>query len=141
MAKLSHGARLLYVGLWCMADDHGRGRANLHLMKAHVFPMDDFLSLEDVGTFYKEIATAVLVEEYLAEGRQYYYVLSWEKHQAARFRRGEPQHPAPPSDPFGPTMAQLGPEDVQISAGVRSREQGAGRGRPSPNPYRGDPDV
>lgn len=40
VGDLSHGARLLFVGLITMADDEGRFRARPSVILGHVFPYD-----------------------------------------------------------------------------------------------------
>lgn len=104
VASCSFGARLTFIGLWNMADDTGTGKANSRIVKSHIWPLDDKISSDDVGTFMVELAGAGLIHIYTADERLYYHVTKWDQHQAASYRRSTPQHPAPP--------------DVQESAAV-----------------------
>lgn len=55
MAQLSPLARILYMGLWCIADDEGRGRYHPKQIEGEVFPHEDvdiralLGELEDMG--------------------------------------------------------------------------------------------
>ena len=41
ITNLSREARLVYIGLWCFADDEGRFRAQLGVLAGQLFPEDD----------------------------------------------------------------------------------------------------
>ena len=41
MGKVSRDARLLFVELWCICDDHGRTRAASRMLASLLFPYDD----------------------------------------------------------------------------------------------------
>lgn len=95
VAALSFPARILYEGLWCFGDDHGRGLSNVKLLKAYIFPLDDEVSVEDVTLWYKEIESQGMIHTYIAGGEGYYHVVDWAGNQAASHRRSKPMYPAP----------------------------------------------
>jgi hypothetical protein len=41
MGRISRDARLLFVQLWCICDDHGRTRAASRMLASLLFPYDD----------------------------------------------------------------------------------------------------
>jgi len=47
----SFEARLFYIGLWNFADDEGKFKANDVILKAHIFPYDTNVDLEEIKKF------------------------------------------------------------------------------------------
>ncbi len=91
---LSHGARLLFVGLVTMADDDGRLRALPALISGHVFPYDD-VSGPDLDRWIGEVVAAGSVIAYEADGCRFLAFRNWSLHQ--RVNRPTPSVlPAPP---------------------------------------------
>ncbi len=95
LARCSREARTTFQGLWCEADDHGRGIADARLLKGSIWPLDDDISVADVDAHMMELAQTEHVVLYEVGGEAFYEIQKWEKHQAAAYRRGEAVHPAP----------------------------------------------
>lgn len=138
VSHLSFGARILYEGMWCFADDNGRGRANTRLLKAAIFPLDDHIGIEDVGQLYNEVAGSGMVHAYQSGTKDYYHVVDWNENQSAAFRRGKPIHPAHGCMQESDHAAL---DRMQESAGVGSREQGEGSGDGVLDLTEGDPEL
>lgn len=85
-AQCSPWGRLLYIAMWCMADDWGVGSANLKEMAANAFPNDDQWSSKELPSLCKEIADAYQVMFYTNRGRPYFQIPSWEDHQVTQRR-------------------------------------------------------
>jgi hypothetical protein len=81
--KASPLARLLYIAMWCWADDWGIGDANPRRLLGFAFPHDDDPTVipRNFPGIAWEIAEAYGVVWYEAGGRPYYYISSWESHQ------------------------------------------------------------
>lgn len=80
--NLSHGARLLFLGLITQADDEGIGIADPRKLKAAIFGGDDITSA-DVRRMLDEISAqrlAVLYED--ASHGNLYQLPSWKSHQS-----------------------------------------------------------
>jgi hypothetical protein len=122
VAGLSIEARLLFVGLWLIADDAGRGERDPRSLRAELFRFDDFVSDDDVDRWFKELVGAGVVEAYEGRrltgpstervpeptGRRYalFHVRSFEEHQSIKtpsLPRFEPPPADPSSDP-DPTL-------------------------------------
>src|SRR5688572_7780594 len=81
LMNLSHGARLLFIGLITQADDDGRGSADPRRLKASIFPGDD-LTASQISAWLAEIASQGLARCYPANGHgQLYCLPTWSAHQ------------------------------------------------------------
>lgn len=80
--RLSHGARLLFIGLITLADDEGRGTADVRRLKAALFGADDGMDVTKVEHWLQELATQGLSVVYDADKHgSVYQLLSWKAHQ------------------------------------------------------------
>ena len=95
LGKIPRDARFTFAGLWCHADDDGRGVADSRVIKGAVWPLDDDITHLDVQAHLEALAADHIVL-YEAGGEDYYQILNWEKHQAASYRRGGSKYPPPP---------------------------------------------
>ena len=95
LASVSRDARLTLVGLWVEADGHGRGSADPHVLKGAVWPLDHDITHETVLEHLYDLSDAEQIVLFEVDEEPYFEVVGWEKHQAANYRRGEPQHPSP----------------------------------------------
>lgn len=134
-SRASHAARLLFIAMWCWADDWGVGAANPKALIGFAFPNDDDITAADFPTLRKEVADAFGVTFYEVDGRPYYCIPSWDKHQRTE-RKARRQNP-PPSESTSPGIpGNSGTTDASEgsslrvigSSGVGTGEQG-NRGR------------
>ncbi len=95
LARCSFAARLTFAGLWCEADDAGRGVADPRLIKGAIWALDDGVLPDDVEDHLVELEKEHIVL-YEVSGKRYFAILNWEDHQSAAFRRSEAKYPAPP---------------------------------------------
>ncbi len=70
-------ARLLFQGLWCLADREGRLSDQPRLIKAECLPYDDC----NVDALLSELAEHGLIARYEAGGQKCIMVLTFKKHQ------------------------------------------------------------
>lgn len=92
LATLPRDARLLFIGLWGMADDHGRFRAHPSLIRAELFPYDVDT---DVPAWLGALEQLGLVQLYLSGGQHYGLVVGFREHQKID-RRWASRLPPPP---------------------------------------------
>jgi hypothetical protein len=90
LSRVSIPARLTFIGLWCEADDHGNGIADTDILKGALWPKADVDVEEHLMELEEEHITL-----YTVDGERYYSVISFERHQAAAYRRGEAKYPGP----------------------------------------------
>ena len=85
-------ARLAFIGLLNFCDDGGVHPASLKTLKAELFPSDD-LAISEITSFVEQMIGQGLVIEFKAEGKQYWHVTGWQKHQ--RIDKPTFRHPRP----------------------------------------------
>jgi hypothetical protein len=93
VSRISHGARLLMIGLISMADDEGRFLASPAAVAGYVFPNDDLTSAK-IRRWMKEIEDQKLVHLYSIDGLHYGCFLGWKRHQV--INRPQRSHLPPP---------------------------------------------
>ena len=76
-SKLSIIARLLFIGMFSLADDEGKGRAKAVYLKSVVFPYDDKIRIIDVETALSEIGLNMSVTFYAHNDNSYYRLDNW----------------------------------------------------------------
>ena len=84
-------ARILFAGLWCIADREGRLKDNPRRIKPETLPYDDV----DITMLLEELSTGGLIHRYTAEGTAYIAIPSWKKYQNPHYREAESVIPAP----------------------------------------------
>lgn len=81
LGSLPRDARLLFVGLICIVDDHGRFRAHPSLVRSSVFPYDDDLSAANCGELLRALQAAGRIVLWDQDGQTYGEIVNWSKHQ------------------------------------------------------------
>ena len=100
-------ARLLFMGMWCMADDWGVGPGNPKELAASIFPNDDQWTSKELPSLCKEVADSYGVVFYTHRGRPYFQIPTWEDHQITQ-RRAKRRYPT--ADDPESVLDQASPE-------------------------------
>ena len=82
IGKLPVGARLLFIGLWNLADDEGIVVWNASYIRGQLFPYDVKITMVSIKQWMDNIASLKLVavlED--AQKNSYGYIRAWHKHQ------------------------------------------------------------
>ena len=103
LAGASNEARVLSVGLILMADDYGRGRANIATIASDVWrfamAQDDGAHAAEVlamaSRAFRELLAIRFVIDYEVDRQRYFAIRNWNKHQKVD-RPSKPRIPAPP---------------------------------------------
>ena len=77
LAELPALTRLLFIGLWTIADRDGRVEDRPKKIKAECLPYDSI----DADDALNELASAGFLERYTVEGVAVIQVVNWSKHQ------------------------------------------------------------
>jgi hypothetical protein len=123
LSKCCRDARWLFEGLWCEADDYGRGLADPRILKGAIFPLDDDVTPRKIARWMADLERTGHIRLYEIEETAYYLVIKWMEHQSAAFRRGQAQYPAPPCTILHADECK----EMQESA-IGDRRGGEGRG-------------
>lgn len=91
LAELPFEFRILFQGLWCLADREGRLEDRPKRIKAEVFPYDSV----DVAEGLSALAVAGFIERYWSDEGQYIQVLAFAKHQNPHCKESPSTIPAP----------------------------------------------
>ena len=96
-------ARILFQGLWCMADREGRLEDRPARIKAELLPYD----VCDVEALLASLASGKdpFIFRYESEGRRFIQVIHFRKHQNPHWREGKSSIPAPVLPQAGPGPA------------------------------------
>lgn len=86
--------RLLFIGLWNLADREGRVENRPKKIKLEIFPADDV----DISLEITRLSEAGLVKVYEVEGVKCIQVVNFKKHQNPHHREAASELPEPPSN-------------------------------------------
>jgi hypothetical protein len=128
VAKLDPPTRLLFIAMWCWADDFGIGETNLNGLLGFAFP-DEEVSAPDLRRMCADVAQHLQVTFYTVRGRHYYAIPTWEKHQKLERRTERKKHPGPDDPDATPDLriygrAESAPEVRRESGADTALEQG-----------------
>ena len=73
--------RLLYIAMWNWADDSGAGKAEARELMGFAFPRDEQMTLGEFRRGLGEVRRVFGVVFYQVDGRSYYSIPTWVKHQ------------------------------------------------------------
>lgn len=101
LAECSPLARLLFAGLWTVADREGRLEDRPKRIKAELLPYDQC----DVDQLLTELAAGGFIARYLAESSRCIQVLNFSRHQHPHVK--EPQSQIPPWNGVAESLVQV----------------------------------
>ncbi len=93
LARCSAYARLLFPGLWMLADKRGRLKDQPEVIRGAIFPYEPET---DVDRLLVELDAGGLVQRYEVEGRHFVWIPAFEKHQRPHPKEVESVIPAAP---------------------------------------------
>jgi hypothetical protein len=105
LGGVSRDARLLFLGLWSLADGWGLLEERPLRIKAELFPYDQCTAV-DVSSWLAELAVAGLVVTYVVGGRPLVCIPTFRKHQLRSMHKEERQRP--PRFPLPPGVVIRG---------------------------------
>ena len=128
--QLDHFQRLLYIGLWNLADDEGRGTCDHASIAADLFLTEFSLNphgtITAVSNAFNEYSIRGMVTVYEVGNRQYFQINNWKDHQRIN-RPSRSKFPAPTrvkAEITEPSLSTHG----GLTPGTGNREQGSGTG-------------
>lgn len=91
LAEVPPVGRLLFIGLWTIADREGRLEDRPRKIKAEVLPYDDC----HIGELLDALAARGFIQRYEVDGNRYIQVLNFKKHQNPHMKEAGSTIPAP----------------------------------------------
>lgn len=92
LAELDPLCRILFEGLWCLADREGRLKDRPKRIKAEVLPYDDC----DVDGFLDALHRSGFIARYRVGGERYIQIRKFLRHQSPHYKEKESEIPPPP---------------------------------------------
>jgi hypothetical protein len=115
--------RLVFAGLWTVADREGRFEWKPRAIKLDVLPYDDI----DFAAALEALAAHGFIVKYTAGGRTFAHIPSWGKHQQVNVREAKSEIPAPAN--AGASTCTHMSEPVQEPGEQEQEQEGKGTGR------------
>lgn len=97
LVELSIEARLLFIGLWTIADREGRLEDRPKQIKMEIYPADSF----DVSALLEELADTDMLDRYEVGGKKYIQIVNFTKHQNPHRDERASAIPPPPGGTAG----------------------------------------
>lgn len=128
LCELPFQARILYIGLWCLADREGRLEDRPKRIKASIFPYDAL----SIDSLLAKLELGGFMVRYEVDGRPYIWLPSFKAHQHPHPKEAPSTLPAcpkeQPSKAHASTMHDLSMNQAQpIYPPARSGNSGASR--------------
>ena len=92
LAELSAETRLLFIGLWCLADREGRLEDRPKRIKGNLFPYDSF----DIDPMLNQLQSNNFVTRYEVDGVRFIQIENFVKHQDPHYREKASEIPPKP---------------------------------------------
>jgi len=92
LIELCFAARLLFIGLWTLADREGYLEDRPKKIKMSLFPADSI----DIDALLDDLTGAGFLERYTAEGAKYIHICKFDKHQNPHYKEAQSVIPKPP---------------------------------------------
>jgi hypothetical protein len=110
ISRLSFGARILYIGIWCHMDANGIIERFIPLIRSKVFPREVSVTDQHVSDWIDELCTNKQLARVTAQGKQLLVCPNFRKHQKVH-----PDEPAKYSTTFEelPTTHEQPPSGLQ----------------------------
>ena len=108
-------ARLLFPGLWMLADRAGRLENRPAKIKAQVFPYDNDIDAAKMSELLAQLEAHRFLSTYEVEGKSYIQIRTFEKHQHCHVNEPPSQIPEPKGDkPSRKVRCKHGATTVQV---------------------------
>lgn len=99
MNELPYTAMLTFAGVWCWADDYGRGEDDPALVKAAVWPRRRAMSEKKVEADLDALVDAEVLCRYEVTGHALIHVTNWREHQKVQHPTRSKLPPCPAHEP------------------------------------------
>lgn len=142
LADINPLGRLLFIGLWTVADRDGRLEDRPRRIKAEILPYDDC----DVDSLLNDLNQHGFIQRYEVDGERFIQVVNFTKHQNPHVKESASSIPAPDEHHTSPVQDKFKPQPEPERAGLipdsgfpltdsgYQREDGPPAAQPAPAP-------
>lgn len=81
IGKMKRDERLLFIGLWNLADDQGVLKSNAAYIKGQLFSYDEELRTVTVNAWLEALEKALMLVPFILNGESYYIIRTFKDHQ------------------------------------------------------------
>lgn len=117
--RVSRDARMLYMGLWNIADEHARLGGDAAYIKGQLFPYDDDLTAGAIDALLDALDEVGRVVRYVDNGDPYLFLPKLAKHQRLEPDKVPSKLPAPPAEVPAPMPPEPEKEKPQVQASAQ----------------------
>src|SRR4051812_5975783 len=82
LGRMKRDVRLMFIGLWNLADDEGIVCADSCLIKSELFPFDDDLRVKTINEWIAQLTEALMIIPFTFSGESYYVIRTFKAHQS-----------------------------------------------------------
>lgn len=118
LAELPFETRILFQGLWCLADRKGRMDDRPKQIKGEVFPYDNL----DCDAMLNQLQQHGFVFRYEKNSKRYIQIANFEKHQYPHIRESDSTIPAPDKHSINTSPARLNPDVLNPESPILNPE-------------------
>ena len=113
----------LWVGLITEADDAGRGDARPAILKGHLFPFRDRVTVKDIEASLLRLAAGSCISLYQVGGKSYYQFPAWAKHQRVYNAKTKVPGPEEASENDGLPRAAASCRELRLISKSKSKSK------------------
>lgn len=125
-------ARLLYIGLWTIADREGILENRPARIKAQIFPYDDKITRDKIQKWLEELSAGRFIIPYSVDGKSLLWIRTFTQHQHCHSKEQPSQLPQPTEDIKKPgaspvqvrEMHHTSPSTSTSTYGIRHTDSG-----------------
>lgn len=129
LAELPMSTRLLFIGLWTLADREGRLDDRPKRIKAQVFPYDDV----DTDDGLNQLQRAGFLLRYCRHGSRYVQIVNFIKHQTPHHKEAPSEIPAPFDDEEEARHYEQGMDEACLAEACHKHEGMDASSKPTHN--------
>lgn len=82
LGRLKRDVRLMFIGLWNLADDEGVVCADSFIIKSELFPFDEDLRVKTIQEWIDQLIEALMIIPFTFNGESYYVIRTFKAHQS-----------------------------------------------------------
>ena len=82
LGRMKRDVRLMFIGLWNLADDEGVVCADSCIIKSELFPFDEDLRVKTINEWIAQLTEALMIIPFTFSGESYYVIRTFKAHQS-----------------------------------------------------------